>query len=210
MASQQTSGKLASALITDARSYVNEPTPVFWSDAEFLRWVNDGTLFIVAQTWCLESKETEELIENTLSYPLTNAFLAIRTVVYNQGSGDEVGLIRGNMQSIGHVQGTTPIYWFQDQDNVIVYPKPDGDHSGVGHDIDVYLITRPVDIVSSDALLVPACYDKALLFYIISQAWYKDGKFAKAGRFMAECMAELNRYRADFVTIPKEPVQIIK
>lgn len=211
MASQQVSGILASELITEARSYVNEPVPVFWNDTEFLRWLNDGTVYIVAQTHSLESVETEELIENTLSYALIAPFIAIKAVVYNQGSGVEKGLIHGNLQSIGHVHAAgEPIYWDQSEDNVIVYPKPDGDHSGVGHDIDVYTVTRTSDVLVGAAVLVPACYDKALLFYMVAQAWYKDGKFAKAGRFMAECMAEMNRYRMDFVTIPKEPVDIVK
>jgi len=146
-----------------------------------------------------------------LSYALTSAFILIRVVVYKQAAGVEKGLIHGNIQSIGHVhESKEPVYWCQDQDNVIVYPKPDASHSGTGHDIVVYTVTRPTDIASGAAVLTPACYDKALTLYIAAQGFFKDSQFNKAAHFMAKSDAECDRYRADFVTIPKEPKGIVK
>lgn len=210
-ASQQTSSTDASVIVTRARSYLNEPTVIMWSDAELLVWINDGTMDIVSRTHCLEAIEVESLVENQLSYPLTDAFICVKTVVYAQAAGNEKGLIRGNIQSLGHIDEVgEPIYWDQEQDNIIIYPKPDADHSGIGHDIDVYTVSRPIAVISSDDVLVPACYDRALTLYVVAQAWYKDGKFAKAGRFMAEYLSELDRYRSDFVIVPKEPIEIIQ
>ena len=144
MSSQQTSGVLASKIITRARYYLNEATEGFHLDAELLSYLNDGVLDIVTQTHCLEAVETEELIENILSYALANPFILIRTVVYNQGSGNQKGLIKGNLQSIGRkIQAKEPMHWISSENNVIVYPKPDAAHSGTGHDIDVYTVKRP-------------------------------------------------------------------
>ena len=86
MASQQTSSTLLSTHITRARSYLNEATASFWTNAELLIWGNDGTLDIVARTHCLESIETEQLIVNTMSYALASPFLFIRAVVYTQAA----------------------------------------------------------------------------------------------------------------------------
>lgn len=287
-ASQQTSSTDASDVITYARYYLNEPTAIFWSDAELLAYLNMGTMDIVARTHCLEAIEIEVLVANQLSYALSDAYILVKAVVYAQAAGDEKGLIRGNIQSLGHMEEVgEPVYWDQEQDNIIVWPKPDATHSGAGHDIDVYTVKRPVktanyaltdltfvdggvgvdtittaagdfvaagfetdgiftvsgstsndgsytivsvvaatitlatgtltaegaaDVTASliSVIPVPACYDRALTLYVAAQAFYKDGKFAKAGRFMAEYLAELNRYRMDFVTVPKEPIDIIK
>lgn len=206
MASQQPSGRLASALIIQARSYINEVTPIMVSDAEFLQWLNDGTMHIVTQSHCLESKEPVTLAIGTMAYALSQPFICIKGVVFKPISGITKGLLRGNLQSIGHgATGDDPTYWVQAEDSVLVYPVPTAVDA-----IDVYTVTRPVDVASGVAVLVPACYDQALVFYMAAQAWFKDGKFAKAGSFMAACGAEINRYRMDFVTVPKEPVEIVK
>lgn len=211
-ASQQASATNASVIITNARTYLNEGTAVFWSDAELLVWVNEGTMDIVARTHCLDGSETEALIVDTLSYALSDPYLLIYAVIYDKGSGDETGLIRGNLQSIGHVKpgGGVPIYWCQSGDNVIVYPKPNAANSGAGKDIDVYTITRPTAVAADAAVLVPACFDKALTLYLVAQAFAKDGQFNKAGMMMQLYQGELDRYRTDFITVPKEPVEIIK
>jgi len=211
MASQQTSSTTASTIISRARVYLNEDADGFWLDTELLAWLNDGTLDIVAKTHCLESVETEELVANQLSYPLTSAFLSINAVIYNQGSGVERGLIRGNLQKVGHVKGNgEPIFWVQEQDNVVVYPRPDASHSGTGFDIDVYTVTRPAVIAADANILVPACYDKALTLYIFAQGFYKDRQFGEGAGFEAKYQAELDRYRTDFVSIPKESAEVVK
>lgn len=198
-------------MITNARSYLNEITPNFWTDAELLVYLNNGTMDIVARTHCLEGLETEQLVENQISYPLADAFLAIRAVIYDQGSGNERGLLRGNLQSVGHPKGSVePIYWCQERDNVIVYPKPDASHSGVSFNIDVYTVIRPSSVISSADVLVPAFFDRALALYIAAQGFFKDSQFGKAERFMSEYLSELDRYRTDLVTVPKESVKVVK
>lgn len=212
MASNQVSGVLASAIIVRARYYLNEATASFWTDAELLTYLNDGTLDVVSRTNCLEAVETEQLVENQITYALSDPYIAIRTVIYDKGTGNEKGLLRGSLQQIGHKDKASgePVYWTQDQDNVIVYPKPNAANSGTGKNIDVYTVKRPAAVAAGAAVLVPACYDRALILYIVAQAWYKDGQFGKSSRFMAEYLAELDRFRLDFVTVQKETVEVVK
>lgn len=277
-ASQQTSSTDASVIITNARYYLNEATADFWSDAELLVYVNAGTMDIVTRTHCLESVEIEALIADQMAYALSDAFILIRAVIYDAGSGDEKGLEKGSLEEVGHIEETgEPSYWFQNQDNVVVYPRPDSDHSGTGHNLDVYTVKRPVksanysltdltfvdggvgadtittaagdfvnagfeatgifivsgstnndgsytivsvvaatitlatgtltaegsaDVTASliSVIPIPACYDRALTLYVAAQGFYKDSQFTKASRFIAEYLAELDRFRADFVT----------
>ena len=89
-----------------------------------------------------------------------------------------------------------PSYWFLWENNVFVYPVPSS--ASAGNPIDVYVIDRPASVAAGAAVLVPAQYERALILYIYAQALYKDRQFGKAQAVMAEYMAELDRYRADF------------
>lgn len=204
--SQTTSSTLASAIITQARSYLNESTASFWSDAEMLIWVNNGSLDIVARTHCLEDVEAETLVDGQILYPLADPFIIIKHVIYDDGKA----LKRGNIQDIGHVEGEDPdaplgepAYWAQWENNVIVYPAPNS--TAAGNSIDVYVVDRPAAVASSATVLVPAQYDKVLVYYVVGQAWAKDGKMGTAGSFAKLYLEELDRFRADFNVQPGIP-----
>lgn len=211
-ASQQTSGTDASVIATRARYMLNDPTiwggtqKSIWSDAELLQWLNDGTNDIVTRTQCLEDIETETLVANTYSYALTTNFIAIKAVVYKNAIGNEYTLERGNFQgkagsfSFGQTQSMTgaPAYFMQWENSVIIYPIPSATEAS--DTIDVYMVIRPTAATgATDDVKVPAYYDRALTLYIVAQALYKDGKFNKASRIMTEYLAELDRYRADYI-----------
>lgn len=71
--------------------------------------------------------------------------------------------------------------------------------------VTVYFVSTPSAVAIGADVLVPAIYDRALTLYVASQALFKEGQYAKAGRLMAEYLAELDRYRMDFIDVPKEP-----
>ena len=192
--SQQTSTTLASAIITNARYYLNEPSERFWSDIELLAYLNDGSIDIVARTHCLEATEVEVLVTDQLAYSLGDSFIVIKAVVYD----DIKALRRGRIESLGDVLGTSgePVYWTQWGDDVLVYPVPDA--TANGNNIEVYTITRPAAVASGAAVLVPAHFDRALTLYIVSQALKKDRRYAESNAVLAEYLSELDRFRADF------------
>jgi len=192
---QTTSSSTGTNIITKARYYLNESTASFWSDAELLAWLNDGVLDIVARTHCLDGNETETITTGTTEYAISSAYLTVKGVVYN-------GVQSLRKGSIEHMGDTTdvgePAYYFIWDNKLVVYPTPD---SGVsGYSLVTYFVERPTAIVVGGAVAVPAQFDRALVLYIVAQALFKDEKFAKAGRFMAEYLAELDRFRLDFST----------
>lgn len=325
-ASRQTSSTLASAIITRARYHLNEATADFWSDAELLVWVNEGSKDIAGRTRCLEESESVTILANTVEYSITDPYTAVTTVVYNDPNGVKKGLIRKNPQSVGHSKDTTPSFWYEWDGSVGIFPAPkivtdanlgigttatnvateafsyfinekvytkaavaagtapgddviptaeygavafdigsDGTIDAVeayanaagyttaalaisglpqvakGHvrlgtvtatksdgaftfgttDLDaanvtddyvdstpaatVYYISGPAGIASNATVLLPAVYDRALVLYVAAQALLKKGSYAKSGRLMAEYYAELDRYRSDFIDVPREP-----
>lgn len=143
------------------------------------------------------------------TYSIGYSSIGIKTAVYNQGGGEQKGLIKGNLQSIGHgSQSGEPAYWDQSENNVIVYPRPNA--TAAGKDIDIYTVKMPAVILSTDTVLVPAVYDDALLHYIVGTALAKDKKYDSAGWYLAQCHGAIERYRADFAVLPKEPREIVK
>ena len=218
--SQQTSSTDASVIATRARYYLNDPTTWggtqknVWSDTMLLQWVNDGTLDIVSRTQCLEDIESETLVLNQSNYTLSTDFISIKAVIYKDSAGVEWSLQKGdllgkdgNKGSYGFSENMTgaPGYWIQWENDVIVHPIPDS--SAAGDTIDVYLIKRPSVVTATDDVLVPAVYDRALTLYVVSQAYFKDGQFAKASRFMNEYLTELDRYRSDYIEPMPKVVQ---
>ena len=79
-----------------------------------------------------------------------------------------------------------------------------------GPTLTVYYVSRPAAVALADDVLVPAIYDRALTLYVASQALLKEGQYGKSGRLMSEYLAELDRYRTDFVERPQEPESNIK
>ena len=196
--SQATSSTAASTIITNARFYINEASASFWSDAELLVYLNDGMVDIATRTRSLEDTETITLVANQIEYAPVSTFLAITAVQYTTTSYVK-GLLPGSPKEVGQSVGTDsvgePTHWYEWNDKVGVYPALS---SVTSEAIILYAISLPSAITSAQDVTTPAIFDRVLALYIAAQALYKDKKFAQAGRYMAEYMEEIERYRADF------------
>jgi hypothetical protein len=211
--SQITSSTAASVIITNARDYLNEPSEILWSDDDLLVHVNSGIYDIIQRTHCLENSTSINMVANQHEYDFSGTdYVAIKAVVYVDTSGIEKGLIRKNVQGIGHsVKATgTPTYYYEWNSYVGIYPVLASISDPV-ETITVYYVDRPTKLASTAAnITVPAIYDRALTLYVVAEAWKKDGQFAKSRYFMTEYLAELERYRQDFNDKPKEDRSIVK
>jgi len=74
----------------------------------------------------------------------------------------------------------------------------------------VYFVSRPTAIALTDSVLTPAIYDRALTIYVAAQAMMKEGQYGKSARLMSEYLAEIDRFRKDFVDRLQEPESGIK
>ncbi|HBJ75677.1 MAG TPA: hypothetical protein DDY86_09310 [Syntrophaceae bacterium] len=206
-ASQQTSSTTAATIISKARYYLDETAASFWADAELLSWVNDGTLDIVARTKCLEGTESVTLTPGTIEYAITSNYIDVGTVVLETADGRK-GLLRKNPQSIGHVEDIgEPLYWYDWGGKLGVYPTLETGTTGTAI---IYYVSRPATVTAAQVVYVPAIYDRALTLYVAAQALLKPGLYAKSGRLMSEYLAEIDRYRSDFVEKPQETEASIK
>ncbi len=211
--SQTVSGTIASAIITQARYYLNEPTAVLWADDELLVWLNEGMVDIAARTQCLVGTERIDLVANQYNYSLnsTNINYKALDIVYLEPSGSDFswkGLKKGNPRSVGHVSASgVPSYWYESGSVIAIYPTLSAITT---NKVDIYFAKRPATVASGAALTIPAQYDNALIKYVAARAWYKDGQFAKGGRLMAEYLEQLDRFRVDYAEQPITSSDAIK
>lgn len=203
-------------IISNVRYYLNESTASYWSDAELLVWINDGQMDIAARTQCLESTISVTLSAGVLEYSLNTTYIAVTAVQYSpsNSSGENpniMGLLRGHPRHVGKTgveDRYQPMYWYDWDGYLGVYPMLS---SATGVALTVFVVDDPTDLtLTSNTLSIPSMFEVALVKYVAAQAFYKAGQFGKAGRFMAEYYAEIDRYRQDYVIRPKEPIEINK
>ena len=125
--SQTTSATLASTIIDQAREYLGDPTTYGgtqkgpWSDAEMLQYLNDGTMTIF-KMGVVEDIEIETLVENQVAYALTDPFINVVGVVYNDTKPLAPGTFKEWLEVEEHGE---PAYWMPWETGVIVFPTPD-------------------------------------------------------------------------------------
>ncbi len=205
--SQQTSSTLASTIITNARSLLNESAASFWTDAELLVWLNDGILDIAARSHCLETTESISLSTNTVEYAITTNFITVKAVAYVNSSSVAKGLKPGNVLSVGNVGDLEePVFWYEFAGKIGAYPALS---SVTTETIKAYLIKRPTAIASSDNVTTPAVYDHALTLYVVAKAHLKDRQTGRYHQIIGLYMAELKRIRADMIEM-SQPGEILE
>lgn len=211
--SQQTSLRLASTIITNARAYLNESSASLWTDAELLVWLNDGLLDIVTRSHCMEDHKEIDLCDNQLNYFLVNEMVAVSKVIYSDGS-QYIGLTRGTPRDVGHgLDATdstygTPQYWYQWADGIFFYPLCNADI--IGHTVTVYFVPKPIVIEGSDSIPTPAIYDRALTLFVAGMALFKDGRYGSAMQLIADYQTEMDRLRSQYNIERKEPEDILR
>lgn len=199
--SQQTSSTTAAQIIVNARAYLNDASSAFWNDTEMLQWLNDGLVDLVSRSHCLEETEDIDLIANQVEYAITSTYIVVKAVRYIDTNDIERGLTTGNPSEVGRIENVdVPVHWYEWGGKIGVYPVL----SSVSDEkVTLYIVTRPIAIVSGTAVPTPAIYDKALTLYVVAQAWAKDRQMSKYAQAIARYHAELDRYRQDLLIAPE-------
>ena len=202
------SATLASTIITNARSYLNEDSTTFCSDARLLVWLNDGVTDIASRSLCTEASESIDLVNATAEYAPTADYVTIVAVIYTDSDSAKWALKRSNIRSIGEAfQSTTPAYFYDFAGKVGVFPAL---ASRTSETITVYMVTRPAAVASGAAITIPAIYDRALTYYIVAQAFIRDNKLNSAKGMLAQYQAEIDRFRGDLSGATKETAEPVR
>ena len=199
---------LASAIITNARSYLNDAGTAFGSAAQMLVWLNDGTTDLASKSLCTEATESIDLVNATREYTPTADYIFIAAVIYTDSAGAECALKRSNIRIIGdELQSTTPGYFYDFAGKVGVSPVL---ATRTTEKITVYMVTRPAAVAAGAAITTPAIYDRALTYYIVAQAFIRDNKLNSAKGMLALYQAEIDLFKGDLSGSTKETAEPVR
>jgi hypothetical protein len=204
---QATSGKAASDIITEVRSYLNESTASFWTDAELLKYIDAGLKDLVARTHCTQDLAKIQLSGNSREYTWSGAsgYVAIedRVFFFNSGTSKYHKMIRDETIAGRTSETGQPEYWHESNGKIYFWPTPSSTYSGHTVYMDYVPIHTAISATTSK-IIIPTSYDQCLVWYVVSQAFAKLAKFDQAEYFMRRYEVTADRYRADFITKPPE------
>ena len=194
-------------IITMARYYLNDEEDNFWSDAELLNWINQGTIDIVSRSQCLTAiLDDIDLIASTYEYTMPQDYISISKIIYVDSDGTLQGLVKRDMQAIGDIPALgQPGWWYEWAGKIGIYPAL---AAVTSENIIVYYVSRPAKLtLTTEDVLVPAQYDNALILYVVAQAMFKDRMFGSYNQIIGMYQAELDRYRFDLNQFIQEKIK---
>lgn len=131
-------------LLTRIRTYLNEATAKFYTDAEIYLYMSVAVKDIAQRTLCIKRIISAKTSASTRTVS-TNAYKVIH-VEYVPSSGRPVMLPKIDALKIGNqtTTGTAPQYWFEDGNTIGIEPLPDGVYS-----LRLYVADIPKIVVES-------------------------------------------------------------
>lgn len=198
--SQATSGVTAQVMIDTLRRDLVDPTGnPFFTDADFIKWMDQAVFEIVSRTKCLESGISNViLIANTWSYAISGSFFDVDSVIYNSGdttSATQVfTLDRIDVKAIGHSKETgKPKFFCLWNDNLLIWPIPRTSEAGTT--LTLYLATMPSGVTATTSPIeTPTYFDNAILDFTKGQAYAKDSQPALSDYYLKRFYAKIEDY----------------
>lgn len=206
----ETSGITAATIITRAERYLDAADDPFYTDDDFIQWIDEAVKETVNRTGCLETTAiTIPLVANTYDYALGQSFLRIISVEHDNGDTADhkqiISLDRVNKIDIGHndTKGRPRLYCLWNN-KLQVWPIPRTADAGTN----LYVYTSPLPSgvsVTTSVIETPAYLDVALLYYVVAQAHFKNDRPGRAATFLGLYEKRLNEYIA--LVLQRKPVE---
>lgn len=208
---QATSGVTVDTLITAIRSDLDESTAGFWSDSDFVKWIDQAVREINYRARVLESGASNIILQsNTWSYSLSGSYMDVEKVMYD--SGDTTSAVQVydlnrapfRMLRYGHEKDRgTPKNFAVWNDTLFIWPIPRSDISGTT--LYLYAVSTPTGVSSTtDAIETPAYFDKAIKMYVKAHAYWKDQMWEAGTNQMALFRDYINVYLVRWGLVPTE------
>lgn len=189
-----------STAAAQVRSFLNEPSAVFWSDAEIQYWIKEGCTDFSSKSLLVESTVSIPLVASQITYSSTDvaalsALLEPYVCLYNDGVNNWKGLIRMDIRMIGNEAANTagdPRMYAVHDSSIWIWPPPSSTIVAAG----AYL-SLLYSKVTDDITLIHDEYQHIPLLYAKAQCKYKDQKFAEGNALMSLYTGFANFERQD-------------
>ena len=182
--------KIVSDVANDVKRTFGDESSVQVTDADIIRWVNQGQTEIVSRNQILRATSYADSVQNQADYSLTS--LNIQSIFSIQYDGSPLrGLTQQEVQDKVYrddpkqVATGTPEFWWQWGDVLTLYPMPS---TGLVNGIKLLYYGLPATVTSTaDNLSIPDNYYTTLLEFVMSRAYEMDEQHEisnnKLGRF---------------------------
>lgn len=160
------------------------------TNADILRWINDGQLEIVRKTECLEGLATTVTTVEDESYSVPTEFIRIERVTYDGNRLQEITMekldeLYPNRDS-SDVSGE-PEYYYLWSRNIWLYPAPSSAKS-----LAIYYIKIPNELSADEEdPEIPVTFHNAIVRYCLAQAKELNEEYKEAQNIKAELDVEL-------------------
>lgn len=201
---------LADAL-ADARNLLNEPTAVFWTDAELTDWIAEGTILVSSKSHCVEADDDLTLVTNQLIYTSSDHtwigdMLLPYTAIYNNGSNKYKGLEIVHPKQIGNLLTFTagaPRYVAFHNRSIYIWPLPSTATNG---NTVSFLYAKE----TNDMTELKDEMQHLVILWAQIRAYEKDMKWQTAAALKQQFFSELNFEKSDKIMRQAEGPQSVK
>lgn len=208
---------LDATMLSRARTWLNEPSALNFTDAEITAWLDRGANYLMHTSKCVEvGSTTLTLVDATPTYAFTTPFTAaencieIETIFYT-GATDGTAqpgfcLEKIDPRQLATVSQTAtdlPAYWYLIGTTIGIHPTPTTANTAATKKC-LILWYRNYDTYDdgSAGVYVPDHMCEVPLWYVMAQANLKLKRYAVANMFMAIFMNFLMFYRQDYLPKP--------
>lgn len=178
----QTITKHGTDIATAVKRQFGDESGVQITDADIIRWINQGQLDIATRQKLLKVKAVSNVVKNQGDYPIPVDVLFVSQMLVNKipvdyRNFDEATeyLLTSDPNRIATGQ---PSMWYEWAGQYSFWPVPDFDLVG---GITLYYIARPTDLIAlTDSLALPDTNYNTLLQYCMAQAHELDEDWTAA------------------------------
>lgn len=192
---------IVSDIITRVRRVFGDEAAVQVSDADIIRWINDGQIEIIKHNeGALQKTAFVDLVANQSTYTLPTDLMLLRSLRYKyvdmvsfsalkyqsmQQFDEAIDGWDGTLFNLAH-----PQYYTVYEGKAILFPSPDQSQTG---GIKVLYNQQPTTVVlTTDTLSLPLIYHNTLVRYCMWQASLLDEDLDPATMYRADFQADAN------------------
>lgn len=198
-------------VITRVRRVFGDDAAVQVTDADVMRWINDGQVEIVKHNeGALQKTDLIDLVAGQAQYTLPADFLILRSLRFKYSDMLSFSAIRyKNMQqfddSIDGWDGTAyaqdrPLFFTMYEGKITLFPIPD---RSVVDGLKVLYNYKPVEVTGlSDVLSLPLIYHNTIFKYCMLQASLLDEDLEPATLYRSDFQTDINTLSGKETTDP--------
>lgn len=184
----------SSDIATRVKRTFGDESGVQITDADIIRWINDGMREIASNNDVLQVKGTLSSVSGQQAYNQPADCLTLRSLWYKNIKLDYMTIAQAEESIVNMGTSTAPsgdptLYWIW-ADVINMYPIP---ADSTAAQITVFYTRTPVDVVNlGDAIDLPVAYHNALVTYVLKQAYELDEDWTASTNKFSEFQSGLN------------------